>query len=224
MVKQLDFRKLSQEAREEIFRAIGITDTERNWLRSRGNPVTLVEFPDRYKLSRAQNKKAHALINCIAVWSGYTPADTEKVILKQLFCDSTVPIIGEMSMADCSMEVARMFITWLIDFCLLNDIPCGEPMYKLCEDIPRYVWSCLMNHRCAVCGKRSELHHVDAVGMGRNRKEICHIGMRALPLCRHHHCEIHSVGRDEFLKRYLLEPVAIDERILAEYHLGRNKQ
>ena len=59
----------------------------------------------------------------------------------------------------------------------------------------------------------------DAVGMGRNRKEICHIGMRALPLCREHHTEIHAVGQEDFLKRYIIEPVRIDERIAKVYRL-----
>ena len=76
-----------------------------------------------------------------------------------------------------------------------------------------------MNKRCAVCGRKAELHHVDHVGMGRNRKEICHIGMRALPLCREHHTEIHKVGQTDFLKRYILEPVKIDERIAKVYRL-----
>ena len=91
--------------------------------------------------------------------------------------------------------------------------------YTPAEDIPRYVWACLMNRRCAVCGRHADLHHVDVVGMGRDRKEICHIGMRALPLCREHHTEIHSIGQEDFLRRYFLEPVKIDERIADVYRL-----
>nr|DAR84231.1 MAG TPA: Putative HNHc nuclease [Caudoviricetes sp.] len=56
--------------------------------------------------------------------------------------------------------------------------------------------------------------------MGRNRKEICHIGMRALPLCREHHTEIHRTGQKDFLKRYFLEPVRIDERVAKVYRLN----
>lgn len=125
------------------------------------------------------------------------------------------------SLSDCSMEVARLYITFLIDFCLLYDVPCGEPLYKLAEDIGRYVWACLMNKRCAVCGRKAELHHVDAVGMGRDRTAICHIGMRALPLCREHHTEIHSIGQEDFLRRYVIEPVRIDERIADVYKLRK---
>ena len=122
------------------------------------------------------------------------------------------------------MTTARLFITYLIDFCILHGVDVGEPLYQLSEDIPRYVWACLMNKRCAVCGRKAELHHVDAVGMGRNRKEICHVGMRALPLCREHHTEIHNVGQEDFLRRYFLEPVKIDERIADVYRLRKKSR
>ena len=200
-----------------------IPDVDRAMYRRYGQ--VLIEYDDGRRISAQQRKKAYVLIHRISEWSGYAPDEVTKEITKMMFRDTQDTLHdGIFSLSDCDITTARLYIDYLIAFCIDNNIDVGQPMYELCEDIPRYVWSCLMNHRCAVCGKRSELHHVDAIGMGRNRKEICHIGMRALPLCRHHHCEIHSVGRDEFLKRYLLEPVAIDERILAEYHLGRNKQ
>ena len=220
MVKQLDFRLLSPATREEIFRVAGITDEDREWLRSRSSPVVLCEFEDRYKVSRLQQKKAHAILNSICVWSGYTPLETEKAMTKQMFLDSQAPTIArDFSLADCSMEIARLYITWLIDFCLMQDIPCGEPMWKLAEDIPKYVYMAAVHKRCAVCGKKAEVHHVDAVGMGRNRKEIIHLGMRILPLCREHHQEIHRVGKTDFLNRYILEPVKVDERIAKAFNL-----
>lgn len=222
MVKQLDFRLLSPAAREEIFRVAGITDEDREWLRARSSPVVLCEFADKYKVSRLQQKKAHAILNSICVWSGYTPLETEKTMTKQMFLDSQVlTIASDFSLADCSMEVARLYITWLIDFCLMQDIPCGEPMWKLAEDIPKYVYMSAIHKRCAVCGKKAELHHAkgSTVGMGRNRKEICHIGMNVLPLCRLHHTEIHRIGQSDFLNRYILEPVKVDERIANVYNL-----
>lgn len=222
MVALLDFRQLSPAARDEIYRAAGITDEQREWLRTRSEPVTVLEFPDRHKVSRPQQQKAHALLQAICRWSGYTPLEVEKVVTKQMFNDSELAtIVPEFSLADCSMEVARKYITWLIDFCLVHDVPCGEPMYKLCEDIPRYVYAATVNKRCAVCGQKAELHHVDAVGAGRSRKEICHLGMKCLPLCRTHHTEIHRVGRDTFMQKYLLEPVKVDERIAETFRLER---
>lgn len=187
----------------------------------RAAPNLLVDIPDPRLVTRDQQKKAHVLIGYIAEWYGGTPLATEKAILKEIFKGQNEAIPEEFSLGSCSVEEARLFISWLIDFCLLYDIDTGVPMYELADDIPRYVWACLLNKRCAVCGKHSELHHYDAVGAGRRRKEICHIGMRALPLCREHHEEVHRIGRETFCKKYFLEPVRIDERIAQAYKLKR---
>ncbi|WP_373244295.1 putative HNHc nuclease [Megamonas funiformis] len=95
------------------------------------------------------------------------------------------------------------------------------PLYELCEDIPKYVWACLMKKRCAVCGKKAELHHVDAIGAGRNRKEIPQIGMQVLPLCRVHHNEIHNIGKLTFLKKYILQSIALTKDIAKIYKLTK---
>lgn len=182
--------------------------------------VVGVELVDKRHISADQRKKAYVLISYIAAWWGYTPLEAMKEMLKLMFIGEAETLRRTFSLSDCDMTTARLFITYLIDFCILHGVDVGEPLYQLSEDIPRYVWACLMNKRCAVCGRKAELHHVDAVGMGRNRKEICHIGMRALPLCREHHTEIHAVGREDFLKRYFLEPVRIDERVAKVYRLN----
>lgn len=181
-----------------------------------------VELVDPRRISPQQRRKAYALIRDISLWMGGTPMETVKELTKWIFQESEPATLEEtFSLSDCSMEVARLYITFLIDFCLLHDVPCGEPLYKLAEDIGRYVWVCALNKRCAVCGRKAELHHVDAVGMGRNRKEICHIGMHVLPLCRTHHTEIHRIGHETFLRRYILEPVRVDERIADVYRLKK---
>ena len=183
-----------------------------------------VEFVDKRRISAKQRRKAYVLIAYIAAWWGYTPTEAMKEMLKLMFVGEAETLRRSFSLSDCDMTTERLFITYLIDFCLLHGVDVGEPLYQLSEDIPRYVWACLMNKRCAVCGRKAELHHVDAVGMGRNRKEICHIGMRALPLCREHHTEIHSIGQEDFLRRYFLEPVKIDERIADVYRLRKKNR
>ena len=183
-----------------------------------------VEFVDKRRISVKQRRKAYVLISYIAAWWGYTPVEAMKEMLKLMFIGEAETLRRTFSLSDCDMTTARLFITYLIDFCLLHGVDVGEPLYALAEDIPRYVWACLMNRRCAVCGRKADLHHVDVVGMGRDRTEICHIGMRALPLCREHHTEIHSIGQEDFLRRYILEPVKIDERIADVYRLRKKSR
>lgn len=210
--------KVVQEVEEGFLILLPAADKEA--LKGKYRKSVNIELCDPRKISPEQRRKAYALIRDISLWMGGTPMETVKELTKWIFQESDPATLEEtFSLSDCSMEVARLYITFLIDFCLLHDVPCGEPLYKLAEDIGRYVWVCALNKRCAVCGRKAELHHVDAVGMGRNRREICHIGMRALPLCREHHTEIHKVGQGDFLKRYFLEPVKIDERIAKVYRL-----
>lgn len=197
------------------------SEREREEIR-RAARVAAVEFSDARTITAEQRKKAYVLIRYIAEWWSDTPAECMKELSKLMFREVEPSIEREpFSLSDCDRTTARLYITYLIEFCLLNDVPCGEPMYKLAEDLPKYTWACLMKKRCVVCGRKAELHHCNGsvVGMGRNRKEICHIGMRALPLCREHHTEIHRIGQEDFLKRYIIEPVRIDERIAKVYRL-----
>lgn len=212
--------KVVQEVEEGFLILLPVADKEA--LKGKYRKGVNIELVDPRRISPEQRRKAYALIKDIALWMGGTPMETVKELTKWIFQETEPATLAEtFSLSDCSVEVARLYITFLIDFCLLHDVPCGEPLYKLAEDIGRYVWVCTLNKRCAVCGRKAELHHVDAVGMGRNRKEICHIGMKVLPLCRAHHTEIHRVGHETFLRNYILEPVKVDERIADVYKLRK---
>lgn len=213
--------RLMQE-REDGFLYFVPCINHKDLVRAAGN--VLIDIPDPRKISKAQRRKAYVLLSYIAAWWSYTPLEAAKEITKMIFAGQEIFSLKDetFSLSDCSMTTARLYITFLIDFCVLHGIETGEPLYSLCEDIPRYVWACLMNKKCAVCGKKAELHHVDAVGMGRNRKEIIHVGMNVLPLCRLHHTEIHKIGKQSFLKKYLLEPIKMTEEIGEQYNLNKH--
>ena len=187
-------------------------------------------LPDGRRISPEQRRKVYALIGEVAEYvDGIRSAGTIESAKKTLKMEFMLSRMEGMerrlfSLSDCDVTTARAFINFLVEFIIENDIPTRVPLIENCEDIAAYVYACLMNKKCAVCGRHADLHHVDAVGMGRNRKEICHIGMRALPLCREHHTEIHSVGQEDFLKRYFLEPVKIDERIADVYRLRKKSR
>lgn len=119
------------------------------------------------------------------------------------------------------MTTARMFITYLIEFVLEFDVPLKMPLTEVCDDILKAVYACLMHKKCIVCGQKTELHHVDRVGMGGNRDDMIHIGMECLPLCSDHHREAHDHGDRALMDKYHLEPIKIDEKIARLYRLGR---
>lgn len=194
-----------------------------NWERFclRQYDMVQIALPDGRTINPEQRKKAYALMGEIAVWSGYTLSQI-KMVLKHRFVNETLEALKKelFSLSDCDMTTAREYITFLIDFVLEFDVPTSVPLSTLCDDVTKYVYACLMHKKCAVCGKRAELHHVDRVGMGRDRRTINHLGMRTLPLCREHHMLIDSIGDDEFMEIYHLVTVLIDEKIAKLYRLN----
>lgn len=187
----------------------------------------VVFLQDGRKHSIDQHGKVWALIGEIALWAGYKPYESSQVnamlkrdFLIQRFDRLSAAAIKEFSMSDVDVSTASLYIDWLVEFVLENNIPTKRPVTELCEDVQAAVYSAMMHKRCIVCGQKADLHHVDRVGMGNDRREICHIGMKALPLCREHHQEAHQHGDRGLCEKYHLEPVEIDERIARKYRLG----
>lgn len=180
----------------------------------------LVIWQDKRLRSPDQIRKAWALMTEIAEFQGQGKDDVYKEQATAFSIKHLEMLQGQLfHLSSATMTMAKDFITLLVEIVIEYGIPTKEPLYGLCDDIRHYVYACLMHKKCAVCGQKTELHHVDAVGMGRNRNEICHIGMRALPLCTNHHMEAHQIGNKAFIERYHIEPIEIDEAIAKKYKL-----
>lgn len=182
---------------------------------------------DARQISPEQRRKAWALIGEIAAWAGYIKAGDKtdlNTMLKGEFLRARVDAlqaeaIKAFSLSDVDMTTARMYIDWLVEFCIVNHVPTHQPLYELADDLSAYAYACAMRKVCAVCRSPGELHHIDRVGMGRNRDEIDHLGMEALPLCREHHMEAHQHGDPALMEKYHLQPITIDEKICRTYRL-----
>lgn len=181
----------------------------------------LVECQDGRLRSIQQLRKAYVLLNAISAWSGYTPVEATKEMMKMAFRASVLTLRqGLPSLATIDVTECRAFIDFLVRFCVENGVPTYKVgMYDLAEDVRAYVYQCLLHKRCAVCGRPADLHHVDRIGMGGNRRATGHLGRRALPLCRKHHTVLHMVPEQDFLDKYHLVPIPIDRRIAAVYGL-----
>lgn len=205
--------------------------TTRPGLDNLSDQVTVL-WQDKRLISPEQRRHAWALVGEISAACGYLSAgdkqqvnaDLKRKFLIERMDELTAEAIKRFSLSDCDMTTARLYIDFLVAFCVEHQIPTREPLAELAEDIEAYVYACAMNHVCAVCRRPGEIHHVDRVGMGRNRDDICHIGMQALPLCRGHHQEAHQHGDAALLEKYHLQPIAIDKKIARLYKLGQNKE
>lgn len=181
----------------------------------------LIQMIDSRPLSDKQRRACYALLRDISDYTGQG-ADSTKEYMKIKFLADDLGETSEkiFSLSNAPMSLVCAFQKFLVDFILDWDIPTRKPLLGLVDDIQHYVYACLIHKKCAICGSRADLHHVQALGMGSDRTEIIHEGLEVLPLCREHHTEVHSIGKPEFFARYHLEGgVVADKTICKIYKL-----
>ena len=149
-----------------------------------------VWLEDGRHISAEQRKKAYATINDIASHTGELP-EVMKEWLKFLHIYRTG--CKYFSLSDCSMDTARAFINTILD------------------DTSHYLYACLKLRKCAICGREGEIHHVDTIGMGNDRRKINDSDYRKICLCRQHHTEAHGIGMTEFESRYKVYGIKFDD-------------
>lgn len=182
-----------------------------------------IMLQDSRTITAEQRKKIYAMIAEIADFMGEYTEIVKNLFKARVRSKCYKDMIEDFSLSDCSVETASAMIDVLMEKIMAWGVPLKQPLLDFCEDISRYVYLCLKYKKCAVCGRNAELHHVDVVGMGSDRKEIPHEGKRALSLCRNHHTEAHTIGDKEFCERYHLEPVRLNDKLCKVYKVKSKK-
>ena len=150
-------------------------------------------------ITMEQRKKIYAMMGDISAWTGYYP-DELKARMKYLYIEKTGKEM--FSLATCSIETARQFLDIIIDFALENSIPLRESGIERTGDIFNYLVSCIHHKKCCICGRPADIHHLDAIGMGNDRKYYDDSGNKIIALCRKHHVIAHNKGRETFCALY----------------------
>lgn len=185
----------------------------------------LVQPVDSRPLSDRQRKACYALLNEIAEYSGASTGQVKELMKIKFLADELQETADSIfSLSNAPMSLVCAFQRFLVRFILEWDIPCNFPLLNFVDDIPDYIYSCLINKKCCVCGMKADLHHTDTVGMGRDRNEIIHEGMNVLPLCREHHTEAHTIGQDTFNEKWHIPGgIEADRTICRLYRLKTGK-
>lgn len=165
-----------------------------------------IRLDDGRHISAAQRKKIYATIRDIADHTGYMPEE-EKEWLKYLHISRTGD--AYFSLSTCSMDTAREFINTILEYAIEHGIPLSERGVERADDIGKYLFYCIKHKKCAVCGRDGEVHHVDAIGMGRDRRTVDDSSCRKICLCRTHHTIAHQRGMKAFEQMYHVYGIVI---------------
>lgn len=190
-----------------------------------------IRLNDGRIISNAQRRKIFALVSDIGDYvSGMSTKREYREVLRELkllyihdiadkenirrkltlnYCE--LLDIDIFSLSNIDMSTARDFISWLIELCINYDIPTNDSLLNITEEIGRYLYLCVAKRRCAICGKKADIHEVEKVGSGRNRRKIHHLGQEVQPLCRLHHREEETLGQRAFNEKYHIETIKLDK-------------
>ena len=180
---------------------------------------------DSRPLSDKQRRMCYSLLRAISDETGMGLDPTKNYMkLKFLAEDLEETADKIFSLSNAPMSLVCAFQRFLIHFVLDWDIPCNFSLLEYADDVTDYIYHCLVTKKCCICGKPADLHHVERVGMGRNRNDIIHEGMEALPLCREHHQEAHTMPDEEFFNKYHIPGgIMLDKTLCRIYGLKRRK-
>lgn len=171
-----------------------------------------VRIDDGRRISSDQRKKIFALIKDIANHTGHHPEYLKEHMKYEFMAQEDREYF---SLSNVDMTTARYFIESILEFCFEWEVPFATKTHELAKEVSNYLYLCLLYRKCAVCGKeKAHIHHVDAVGSGRNRNEVDHTKLRLIALCAEHHQETHTIGWETFSKRYKVNGIKLNEQVI----------
>ena len=178
-----------------------------------------IDMIDSRPLSDRQRKMCYAMIHAIAEHVGITDEEVKEIFKLDFWAERVDTLADKIfSLSNAPMSLVAEFQRFLVAFILTHDVPTKRPLREYVDDIEAYTYFCLVRRKCAVCGRRADGHHIDAIGMGNNRDEVQHEGREVMSLCREHHTEIHTIGYQAFMQKYHLNGgVPADKTIMKIY-------
>lgn len=141
-----------------------------------------IKLDDGRQITSEQRKKLYATFKDIADYTGDIPEYT-KELFKFMFCADSDQ--EHFSLSDCSMEVARDFINYIIEFVIMHDIPLSELATERTDDIGKYLFYTLKHQKCCICGSKGIIYTLD-----QDKNKMC--------LCDAHHDMAKIKGLQEF--------------------------
>lgn len=185
--------------------------------RYNGKYYAVLDIFDPDTITDLQRKHYFALIGDYSEYTG-VPLDATDAYFKYKFMQEEdldeLPSVGRGRM---DKTTATKLLEYLITYFIQNDVPFRKQQFYLTTDASKMIFALTIKRLCVVCGKpNSDIHHVDAIGAGANRKTHDHSKHEFLALCREHHSESHNIGQKSFMSKYYIKPVKLNREQLKE--------
>lgn len=115
------------------------------------------------------------------------------------------------SLSNMKLTVASDFIDYVLEFTFDNGVQLKFRTFESAKEWRNWSYLCFKYRECTICRKaNAEVHHIEAIGMGRNRNNVNHSKMPLIMVCRQHHEEVHAIGWTTFSNKYYVAGIFVD--------------
>lgn len=179
-----------------------------------------VSLVDERHITERQRKFIHAYLQDMCDYTGEDKEFLRAILMKSY---EVTKGIERGSMTMYSQTEASELIDCIVEYGISKGFidvnRANEYEYQFDE---RQTYTMALQRVCCVCGRHhSDIHHVTQIGTKGNRQRISHVGLKALPLCREHHTEWHTIGETAFNNKYHVSPFVIDKKM--EWFIKKGK-
>jgi hypothetical protein len=187
------------------------------------SPIIEIDVKDARQITASQRKFIFATCRDIDDWTGF-----ERGYMRQYFKDLFEQYYGyeNFSLSNCSEEEATVFINLVMEFVFKHQVqlPKGLQINLIPANEQHYFYLCLKNRICCITGKpNAEIAHYNEVG-NRKRRMVDHRKLLMMALSHEKHREQHTIGVAEFLKKYHVKPIYLDEETIVKLGIMTRKR
>lgn len=161
-----------------------------------------VEYIDPRSFSIKQRRLFFALLGDISHYSGEDVPSLKDYFYDRYYIKTFGGLISMSDTSTSTMSEVTLMLEIVVEFVLSWHVPIRESYDLLPKNEAYWGYFSCKYRSCMICGKRADIHHVDALGMGSNRTKAKHLEHHFMALCRPHHQEIEQIGRPAFADKY----------------------
>jgi hypothetical protein len=96
-----------------------------------------IRLNDGRRISAIQRSKIFAIIRDIAIWSGHEPEYIRQLLTWDFASKHDIDVF---SLSNVDMTTAKDFITWLIEFCFIWQVPTKDCLLYQSDDVGKYLY------------------------------------------------------------------------------------
>jgi len=185
----------------------------------------VVDFYEKDTITNLQRKHYWALVGDIEEYTGYTKDVIDSFLRVEFMKLISLEEYPSLKRNQMKKTVTSELLEYVIDLCITNGIPFRKQQFYLTINTSKMLYALTLKRLCWVCGKpNSEIMHVEAVGSGRDRKQIDHSKHHFMCGCWKHHQEQHAIGIDTYMTKYHFKPITLNYEDLIKLGLMTKTQ